>query len=113
MEKIMNSVISVVKRSGDKEVLDINKLHVMVEAACEDLSGVSASQVEMNSNIQFYDGITTDAIQEILIKSASDLIDLDHPNSSSKGITNTPTEDRKAAEVRSTMKVTAATNHAR
>ena len=76
----MNSVISVVKRSGDKEVLDINKLHVMVEAACEDLSGVSASQVEMNSNIQFYDGITTDAIQEILIKSASDLIDLDHPN---------------------------------
>jgi len=80
MEKIMNSVISVVKRSGDKEVLDINKLHVMVEAACEDLSGVSASQVEMNSNIQFYDGITTDAIQEILIKSASDLIDLDHPN---------------------------------
>ena len=44
----MNSVISVVKRSGDKEVLDINKLHVMVEAACEDLSGVSASQVEMN-----------------------------------------------------------------
>ena len=76
----MNSVISVVKRSGDKEVLDINKLHVMVEAACDDLSGVSASQVEMNSNIQFYDGITTDAIQEILIKSASDLIDLDHPN---------------------------------
>ena len=38
------------------------------------------SQVEMTSGIQFYDGITTEEIQEILIKSASDLIDLDHPN---------------------------------
>ena len=44
------------------------------------LAGVSASQVEMKSGIQFYDGITTGEIQEILIKSASDLIDLDHPN---------------------------------
>ena len=52
----------------------------MVEEACKDLSGVSASQVEMQSGIQFYDGITTDEIQEILIRSASDLIDLDHPN---------------------------------
>ena len=76
----MNGAINVVKRSGSKELLDIGKLHVMVEAACKDLAGVSVSQVEMNSNIQFYDGITTQAIQEILIRSASDLIDLDHPN---------------------------------
>ena len=46
----------------------------------EGLAGVSASQVEMQSGIQFYDGITTQEIQEILIKSASDLIDLDNPN---------------------------------
>jgi ribonucleoside-diphosphate reductase alpha chain len=52
----------------------------MVEEACRDLAGVSASQVEMQSGIQFYDGITTAEIQEILIRSASDLIDLEHPN---------------------------------
>ena len=55
-------------------------MHLMVQEACEGLAGVSASQVEMQSGIQFYDGITTQEIQEILIKSASDLIDLDHPN---------------------------------
>lgn len=62
------------------EPLDLNKLHVMVEEACKDLAGVSASQVEIQSGIQFYDGITTDEIQEILIRSASDLVSLDHPN---------------------------------
>jgi ribonucleoside-diphosphate reductase alpha chain len=51
-----------------------------MEYACEDISGVSASQVEMNSGLQFYDGITTDEIQQILIKSASDLISLENPN---------------------------------
>ena len=52
----------------------------MVDEACKDLAGVSASQVEMQSGIQFYDGITTAEIQEILIRSASDLINLDNPN---------------------------------
>ena len=52
----------------------------MVELACEDLAGVSSSQVEMNSGIQFYDGIKTEDIQEILIRSANDLISLDTPN---------------------------------
>jgi len=55
-------------------------MHLMVEEACKGLAGVSASQVEMTSGIQFYSGITTAEIQEILIRSASDLIDLDHPN---------------------------------
>jgi ribonucleoside-diphosphate reductase alpha chain len=55
-------------------------MHLMVGEACRGLAGVSASQVEMTSGIQFYDGITTAEIQEILIRSASDLIDLDHPN---------------------------------
>ena len=76
----MSNGTKVVKRNGNTEPLDLNKLHVMVEEACKDLAGVSASQVEMQSGIQFYDGITTAEIQEILIRSASDLIDLDHPN---------------------------------
>ena len=52
----------------------------MTEEACEGLAGVSASQVEIQSGIQFYDGISTAEIQEILVRSASDLIDLDAPN---------------------------------
>ena len=76
----MSNGTKVVKRSGNTENLDLNKLHIMVEEACRDLAGVSASQVEMQSGIQFYDGITTAEIQEILIRSASDLIDLEHPN---------------------------------
>ena len=60
--------------------LDINKIHFVVEEACEGLSNVSASQVEMTANIQFYDGMSTEEIQEILIKSSNDLITLDNPN---------------------------------
>jgi ribonucleoside-diphosphate reductase alpha chain len=80
MEESMSNGTSVVKRNGSVESLDLNKLHLMVEEACKDLAGVSASQVEMQSGIQFYDGITTAEVQEILIRSASDLIDLEHPN---------------------------------
>ena len=76
----MSNGTKVIKRNGSIEGLDLNKLHLMVEEACKDLAGVSASQVEMQSGIQFYDGITTSEVQEILIRSASDLIDLDHPN---------------------------------
>ena len=77
----MTNGINVKKRNGRGiEPLDLEKMHKMVEEACKNLAGVSASQVEINSGIQFYDGITTEEIQEILIKSASDLIDLDHPN---------------------------------
>ena len=80
MEKSMSNGTKVIKRNGAIESLDLDKLHLMVEEACKDLAGVSASQVEMQSGIQFYDGITTGEIQEILIKSASDLISLNHPN---------------------------------
>ena len=74
------SDISVVKRDGSVESLNLDKVHKMVEMACEGLAGVSASQVEMNSGIQFYDGIKTEDVQEILIRSANDLISLDTPN---------------------------------
>ena len=76
----MSNGIKVVKRDGRIESLDLDKMHKMVDEACKGLSNVSASQVEMKSGIQFYDGITTDQIQEILIRAASDLIDLDNPN---------------------------------
>ena len=76
----MSNGTKVKKRDGRIESLDLDKMHLMVEDSCKNLAGVSASQVEMTSGIQFYDGISTQEIQEILIRSASDLIDLDHPN---------------------------------
>ena len=78
---VTEQTINVVKRGiRGKELLNIEKIHEMVEYACEDISGVSASQVEMSSGLQFYDGISTDDIQQILIKSAADLISLESPN---------------------------------
>ena len=76
----MTNGTKVKKRNGTIEPLNLEKMHVMVEEACKGLAGVSASQVEIQSGIQFYDGISTGEIQEILIRSASDLIDLEHPN---------------------------------
>ena len=76
----MSNGLKVQKRNGSIESIDLDKMHLMVDEACRGLAGVSASQVEMQSGIQFYDGITTGEIQEILIRSASDLIDLEHPN---------------------------------
>ena len=63
-----------------KEPLNIEKIHEMVEYAVEGISGVSSSQVEMSSGLQFFDGISTDDIQQILVKSAADLISLEAPN---------------------------------
>jgi ribonucleoside-diphosphate reductase alpha chain len=80
LEENMSNGTKVKKRDGRIESLDLDKMHLMVEESCKGLAGVSASQVEMTSGIQFYDGITTAEIQEILIRSASDLIDLEHPN---------------------------------
>ena len=72
--------IEVQKRDGTKEPLNLEKLHKMTFEACDGLSGVSASQIEMNSGIQVFDGISTKDIQNILVKSAADLISLDTPN---------------------------------
>ena len=82
MEKGMTNGtdIKVIKRDGSAEPLNLEKVHKMVEFACEGLAGVSASQIEMNSGLQFFDGIKSADIQEILIRSANDLISLDNPN---------------------------------
>jgi ribonucleoside-diphosphate reductase alpha chain len=75
----MMSLIQVTKRNGSKEMLDLNKFHKVVEWACEGINGVSESEVEIKSHIQFYDGIKTKDIQETLIKAAADLISEDTP----------------------------------
>ena len=72
--------MQVKKRDGTLEDLNIDKLHKVVMYACEDISGVSASEVEINSKIQFFEKIATEDIQETLIKSAADLISEDTPN---------------------------------
>ena len=72
--------IQVTKRDGTKEALDIEKLHKVVWWATENIAGVSASQVEISSNVQFYDGISSTDIQETVIKSAADLISEETPN---------------------------------
>lgn len=78
---MVQEIINVVKRGQrGKEPLNIEKIHDMVEYAVEDISGVSSSQVEMQSGLQFYDGMSTDEIQQILVKSAADLISLENPN---------------------------------
>src|SRR6056297_966359 len=76
----MSNGIYIVKRHGDRVPLNIDKIHFVVEEACKGLAGVSSSQIEMNANLQFYDGMTTKEIQEILVRSANDLISLDAPN---------------------------------
>lgn len=76
----MNKNISVTKRSGSKEPLDLEKMHQVVFYATDDITGVSASEVEIKSHLQFFSGITTTEIQETLIKAAADLISEETPN---------------------------------
>jgi len=75
-----DQMIQVNKRNGTKETLDIEKLHKVVFHACEGITGVSPSEVEIKSQIQFYNGMTSKEIQETLIKAAADLISEETPN---------------------------------
>lgn len=76
----MTKLIHVIKRNGNKELLDIDKIHKVVIMACQDINGVSPSEIELRSQLQFYDGMQTTDIQETLIKSAADLISENYPN---------------------------------
>ncbi|TMP88256.1 ribonucleoside-diphosphate reductase subunit alpha [Pseudoalteromonas ruthenica] len=76
----MNQQLSVSKRDGRKEALDLDKIHRVITWAAEGLNNVSVSQVELKSHIQFYDGIRTEDIHETIIKSAADLISKDTPD---------------------------------
>ena len=73
------SQILVTKRNGSKEPLDLNKFHKVVSWACDGINGVSESEIEIRSHIQFYNGIKTSDVQETLIKAAADLISEDNP----------------------------------
>lgn len=72
--------INVTKRSGNVEPLSLNKIHRVLEWACEDITGVSISEIELRANIQLYDGIAADHIHDLLIKSSSELISENTPN---------------------------------
>ena len=74
-----SSNIQITKRDGTKEDLDLDKLHKVVFYACDGITGVSPSEVEIRSHIQFYDGMKSSDIQETLIKSAADLISEETP----------------------------------
>ena len=73
-------MIQVTKRDGTREPLDINKFHKVALHACEGLSGVSVSDLEIKTHIQFYDKIKSSDIQETLIKAAAELITEEQPN---------------------------------
>lgn len=76
----MSKTTLVTKRNGVKEPLDLDKLHKVVFFACDGINGVSPSEVEIRSSLQFYNGIKSSDIQETLIKSAADLICEETPN---------------------------------
>lgn len=76
----MNNNLYVTKRNGEKEAIELDKIHKVITWAAEGLSNVSVSQVEIKAQIQFYDGIKTGEIHETLIKSAADLISTDAPD---------------------------------
>jgi ribonucleoside-diphosphate reductase alpha chain len=72
--------IRVTKRNGNLEPMDVEKLHEALEYACDALANVSVSEIALNAQIQFYDKIPTEMLQEILVRSATELISLKHPN---------------------------------
>ena len=76
----MNQSLSIIKRDGTAKELDINKIHKVVNFACEGLAGVSSSQIQMGANIQFTNMMSSRQIQDLLIRSANDLISLENPN---------------------------------
>lgn len=72
--------IYVTKRNGEREPLDLEKFHRVASFACNDLAGVSVSDLEIKTHIQFYNNIKTVDVQETLIKAAADLITEEAPN---------------------------------
>ena len=73
-EKKVDQDIQVIKRDGTRESIDLEKIHRVVHWASQDLKNISVSQVEINSQLAFFDGIKTEDIHETIIKSAADLI---------------------------------------
>lgn len=76
----MNSNMQVTKRSGEREIIDLDKIHRVITWAAKGLNNVSVSEVELRSHLQFFDGIPTEAIHETIIKAAADLISPESPD---------------------------------
>lgn len=78
----MNDItkLQVTKRDGRLEPIDLDKIHKVIAWAAEGLDNVSVSQVEINSHIQFYEGIKTKNIHETIIKASADLISENTPD---------------------------------
>ena len=77
---MMSKILTVTKRNGRIDTLDITKIQKQTKAAVEGLENVSQSELEVDAKIQFRDGISTEEIQQTLIKTAVDKIDVDRPN---------------------------------
>ena len=76
----MNTNMTVTKRSGERESIDLDKIHRVITWSTKGLKNVSVSEVELRSHLQFFDGIPTEAIHETIIKAAADLISPDSPD---------------------------------
>ncbi|CAL4319731.1 class 1a ribonucleoside-diphosphate reductase subunit alpha [Buchnera aphidicola] len=76
----MNKILFVKKRNGEKEKINLNKIITILNRSVKNLNNVSTSKVLLNSQIQFYNNITTTQIHNIIIKSAADLISEKYPN---------------------------------
>ena len=79
-DNAVDQEILVTKRDGSKESIDLEKIHRVVHWASQDLDNISVSQVEINAQLAFFDGIRTEDIHETIIKSAADLISTDVPD---------------------------------
>ena len=73
-------LITIIKRDGRREPLDITKIQKMTSESVDGLSGVSQSEIELDSQIKFIDGMNSSDIQDALIKTAVEKIDIDVPN---------------------------------
>jgi len=69
--------ITVIKRSGAKETLTIEKWQTQIAKVCSSIADVSQSMIEIKSQPHFYDGITTKEIDEITLRAIVDLIDVE------------------------------------
>ncbi|MBN2781709.1 MAG: ribonucleoside-diphosphate reductase subunit alpha [Campylobacterales bacterium] len=72
--------MTIIKRNGRTEPLDITKIQKYTSAAVGGLNNVSQSELEVDAHLHFRDGITSKEIQQTLIKTAVDKIDIDAPN---------------------------------
>ena len=68
-------MITVVKRSGERVPLDISKIQRQVANACRGIDGVSPSMIEIKAQIELHDGMSTQTIDELLLKAMVNLID--------------------------------------